>query len=427
MIEYKRFKYKAKLADETVDAYNYYGDESVPRVAETMNEQMKCIDYTFNVGGHFQAAGHLAIGWNVGIGGRTLNAERLDVGTAWNVILASPDGYHPPLMTARKAAPLQTMVPTSQIGRAARTRRRMERKEEKGEVEDANLVLRSVIMKADGSIQVLGEESYSVTTTYYNGRTTHTRTTYYYNDIMAMEIGSDGEMRWVKKIPKSQAGMSGRGGMSFKSFNYNGDTYFFFMDHKKNLDIKKDETPATHSDGAGGILMAVRIDQDGNMKKDAIFDVREDKLTLTVSDFKRVDNHQIMAGKIDYILVSGDNGDEAYNEPETMQADLLAGGIPPDRIILDYAGFRTLDSIVRCKEVFGEDNIIVISQQFHNERALFIARYKDIDAIGFNATDISMKRGFMVQAREKLARVKMALDLLVNKEPKFYGPKIRIG
>jgi len=133
------------------------------------------------------------------------------------------------------------------------------------------------------------------------------------------------------------------------------------------------------------------------------------------------------AGKIDYILVSGDNGDEAYNEPETMQADLLAGGIPPDRIILDYAGFRTLDSIVRCKEVFGEDNIIVISQQFHNERALFIARYKDIDAIGFNATDISMKRGFMVQAREKLARVKMALDLLVNKEPKFYGPKIRIG
>jgi hypothetical protein len=177
---------------------------------------------------------------------------------------------------------------------SARTRRRMERKEEKGEVEDANLVLRSVIMKADGSIQVLGEESYSVTTTYYNGRTTHTRTTYYYNDIMAMEIGSDGEMRWVKKIPKSQAGMSRRGGMSFKSFNYNGDTYFFFMDHKKNLDIKKDETPATHSDGAGGILMAVRIDQDGNMKKDAIFDVREDKLTLTVSDFKRVDNHQIM-------------------------------------------------------------------------------------------------------------------------------------
>lgn len=177
---------------------------------------------------------------------------------------------------------------------SARTQRRMERKEEKGEVEDANLNLRSVVMKADGSIQVIGEESYSVTTTYYNGRTSYTRTLYYYNDIMVMEIGSDGEMKWVKKVPKAQVGSAGRGGMSFKNFNYNGDTYFFFMDHKKNLDIQKDEAPSAHSDGAGGILMAVKIDADGNMKKDSIFDVREDKLTLTVTNFRNVDNNQIM-------------------------------------------------------------------------------------------------------------------------------------
>lgn len=81
MLEYKRFRYKAKLADVTVDARSYsYSDDNVPRSAETMNERMNCLDYTFNVGGHFQAGGHLAIGWNVGIGGRTLDAERLDIG-----------------------------------------------------------------------------------------------------------------------------------------------------------------------------------------------------------------------------------------------------------------------------------------------------------------------------------------------------------
>jgi SanA protein len=133
------------------------------------------------------------------------------------------------------------------------------------------------------------------------------------------------------------------------------------------------------------------------------------------------------AGKVDYILVSGDNGKESYNEPETMQADLIAGGVPAGRIILDYAGFRTLDSILRCKEVFGEDSITIISQQFHNERALFIAGHKEVDAIAYNAKDVNKRSGMPTQVREKLARVKMILDLLVNKGPKFYGPKIRIG
>lgn len=133
------------------------------------------------------------------------------------------------------------------------------------------------------------------------------------------------------------------------------------------------------------------------------------------------------AGKIDYILVSGDNRKEHYNEPEMMQADLIAQGIPADRIVLDYAGFRTLDSILRCREVFGENDITIISQQFHNERALFIANSKDVRAIAFNARDVSIKTGVLVQLREKLARVKMLLDLAFNKGPKFYGPKVKVG
>jgi len=132
------------------------------------------------------------------------------------------------------------------------------------------------------------------------------------------------------------------------------------------------------------------------------------------------------AGKIDFILVSGDNRRENYNEPWTMKKDLEAAGIPPGRIILDYAGFRTLDSIVRSYAVFDAGSIIVISQRFHNERALFIANRKGINAIAYNAQDPPQRLQIKVMIREKLARVKMLLDLVFNKQPKFYGDKVMI-
>jgi len=132
------------------------------------------------------------------------------------------------------------------------------------------------------------------------------------------------------------------------------------------------------------------------------------------------------AGKIDYILVSGDNGTKEYDEASAMQADLIARGIPREKIFMDYAGFRTLDSILRCKVVFGENNITVISQPFHNQRAIFIANHSDVSAIGFNARDINVHSGFKTQLREKFARVKMLLDLAFGKDAKFYGPKIDI-
>lgn len=188
---------------------------------------------------------------------------------------------------------------------SARARRRMERRDEKGDAENANLVLRNIVLKADGSIQLFGEEAYMVVQRYRNGYgtgfgyaagggMTTTSYRYYYNDIMAMEIGGDGEMKWIKKIPKEQVGGRGKGGMSFKSFNYKDDTYFFFMDNKKNLDIAKDETPATHQDGMGGIMMSVKIDGNGNVSKNMVFDVREEKLTLDVSRFNKVDHNQMI-------------------------------------------------------------------------------------------------------------------------------------
>lgn len=132
--------------------------------------------------------------------------------------------------------------------------------------------------------------------------------------------------------------------------------------------------------------------------------------------------------KVKYILVSGDNRKENYNEPVAMQEALIKRGIPEEDIVLDYAGFRTLDSMVRAKEVFGQKKFIVISQKFHNERAVYIARKKGIKAFGFNAPDVNVRAGLKTRLREYLARTKMMLDLyILGTQPHFLGEKVKIG
>lgn len=130
--------------------------------------------------------------------------------------------------------------------------------------------------------------------------------------------------------------------------------------------------------------------------------------------------------KIKYLIISGDNGSKNYNEPERMREDLITDGIDSTIIYLDYAGFRTFDSIKRLKEIFGQDSVTIISQQFHNERAIYIASKEGINAIGFNATDVSASLGFRTMLREKLARVKVFLDFWFGKKPKYLGSKIII-
>ena len=132
------------------------------------------------------------------------------------------------------------------------------------------------------------------------------------------------------------------------------------------------------------------------------------------------------SGKVDRLLLSGDNGTIYYNEPWTMRKALIAAGVDSMHITLDYAGFRTLDSMVRAREVFGQQSFTVISQRFHNERAVFIARQKGIDAIGYNARDVDAYSGFRTKLREKAARVKVFFDLLFGVEPKFLGEPVRI-
>ena len=134
------------------------------------------------------------------------------------------------------------------------------------------------------------------------------------------------------------------------------------------------------------------------------------------------------AGKVDCLLVSGDNLSDGCTEAADMQESLIAAGVPAGKICCDFAGLRTLDSVVRAREIFGQTELTIISQEFHNERAIFIAKRHGLDAIGFNARMPGGFHGFMSLCREQLARVRAVLDAyLLDTQPRFLGEKTRIG
>lgn len=131
------------------------------------------------------------------------------------------------------------------------------------------------------------------------------------------------------------------------------------------------------------------------------------------------------SGKVKYLLLSGDNALQSYNEPMTMRRDLMAAGIPSSDIVLDYAGFRTLDSIVRTRKVFDTNDFLVITQRFHCERALFIALHMGIQAQCFAVP--SPKNMLNVRSREIFARLGALNDLyILKRQPRFLGPLIPI-
>lgn len=132
-------------------------------------------------------------------------------------------------------------------------------------------------------------------------------------------------------------------------------------------------------------------------------------------------------GKIDHFILSGDNSSRYYNEPLEMKKALIKKGVPASAITLDYAGLRTLDSVVRSKKIFGQNKITIITQPFHSYRALFISRYYDMDAVAMVAEDPELEQTFRVRLREYLARTKAVLDLYVFKtDPRFLGEKEEI-
>lgn len=122
------------------------------------------------------------------------------------------------------------------------------------------------------------------------------------------------------------------------------------------------------------------------------------------------------AGKIEKILISGDeNSLDGVNETECMRDSLVARGVPESAIILDGKGYRTICSVVNANKVFGLKSFTVISQKFHNERAIYQAEHLGLDVENiqaYNAQDPKSKRAYLILIREYFARVKMFLDLI---------------
>ncbi len=190
------------------------------------------------------------------------------------------------------------------------------------------------------------------------------------------------------------------------------------------------------------ILTSLWIDFKARGKTyDSVEQIPKNKVGLVLGTIKSLGNGQtnlyytyrinaavalFEAGKIEFILISGDNGSTEYDEPSEFKNDLIKKGIPEERIFLDYAGFRTLDSVVRAKEIFGQNSITIISQQFHNERAIYLAQNYGINAVAYNAKDVNSHYGLKTRLREYLARANASLDVVFDTEPKFLGDKIEI-
>lgn len=134
-----------------------------------------------------------------------------------------------------------------------------------------------------------------------------------------------------------------------------------------------------------------------------------------------------LQGRIKHIIVSGDNRTRNYDEATEMQKALIELGVPDSCITKDYAGLRTFDSVIRCRDVFGISRVTIISQRFHIERAIYIARHKNIDAIGFAAQDVEPGYGRKTMIREVFAKFKAILDIhILNTQPRHLGKKEEI-
>ena len=172
-----------------------------------------------------------------------------------------------------------------------------------------------------------------------------------------------------------------------------------------NQIFKEDNLPPTQK--VGLVLGTSRFTVTG--VKNEFF---EERMNAAAKLFER--------GIIDHILVSGDNRSIYYNEPRDMLNALRERGIPQSAITLDYAGFRTLDSIVRCEKIFGQTSFIIITQEFHLHRALFIANYYGLKSYGFILKSSRVSVSTKVRIRELIARVLAVLDLyLWNKKPEI--------
>jgi len=129
------------------------------------------------------------------------------------------------------------------------------------------------------------------------------------------------------------------------------------------------------------------------------------------------------AGRIEVVLVTGDNSREDYDEPDAMRAYLTRHGVPDARIVSDYAGFDTWDSCVRAKKIFGVDEAVLISQDFHIRRAVALCREAGVASYGVGVPARRDATWYYGGVREVFASGKAALDAVIEPDPRFLGPE----
>lgn len=134
------------------------------------------------------------------------------------------------------------------------------------------------------------------------------------------------------------------------------------------------------------------------------------------------------AGKVRCVIVSGDNRQKYYNEPRYMTEALVSRGVPREKIVPDYAGLRTYDSVVRADRIFGVKKVTFVSQPDHVERAVTMARALGMDAEGLEAPDRVVRRSIRLKQwlRERAARAAMFLDVVTHHEPRHLGERIAL-
>jgi len=175
---------------------------------------------------------------------------------------------------------------------------------------------------------------------------------------------------------------------------------------------------------------------------DSIDEVKNNSIGLVLGTAKKVAptspnphfEHRMAAamelfreGKINHLLVSGDGGSRYYNEPRDMTAKLVSLKVPEKAISSDNSGYRTLDSIIRAKKIYGLNEVTIISDGFHVNRALFVARKMGLDAIAFSSQPVKLKYSLNTRLREYLARVLVVLDLYVfDTQPEQMGDPVSI-
>ena len=133
------------------------------------------------------------------------------------------------------------------------------------------------------------------------------------------------------------------------------------------------------------------------------------------------------AHKVRHFILSGDNSRRTYDEPTAMRAALEKRGVPPEATTLDYAGFRTLDTMARARAVFGQRAVLVITDDFHLPRSLFLAEAHGLDAVGFGGEPVPFRWSKKTRARETVSRAMAWLDVYVlHTRPRFFGPPVAL-